>query len=507
MHIRLFILIAIFSSLANSELLSQQRQPNVIVFLVDDMGWQDTEVPFHTQRTKWNDLYRTPSMRRLAEEGMMFTQAYAHQNCTPSRISMLTGMSPLQHKVTSWTFQRDRNSSEGADTNLIQPAWNMNGLLPSPGPNAVYATTLPNLLKQKGYISVHIGKAHFGAYETAGADPLNLGFDINIGGTAAGQPGSYYGRTGFTNPRRNPDPWAVPHLEKYNGRKIYLTEALTLEAIRVMDSLHTKAKPFYLNMAQYAIHTPIQPDPRFVKKYYEIGLDSIEAAYASLIEGMDKSLGDIMDFLERKGIRENTVLVFMSDNGGLTDVSRSPVWRNTYNSPLRSGKTSGYEGGIRVPMIVKWPGTVSANTRNAQPVIIEDIFPTVLDIAGITDPVTVQKIDGKSLVPLLKGGRMNERCFFWHHPHARSRGSKDIAPFSAVRKGAWKLIYLHADKLFELYNLEDDISESTDLAGRYPAKVKDLAKALEQKLKSGGCEFMVGRGERQYSLMDIFDSF
>ncbi len=338
---------------------NDHKQPNIIFFLVDDMGWQDTSVPFWTEKTPLNLLYHTPNMEKMAAEGMKFTQAYASSVCSPTRVSLMTGMNAARHRVTNWTLKRNV-SEDHADDILKMPVWNMNGLQPVDSiENAVHATTLPQILKQNGYFTIHCGKAHWGAMNTPGANPLNLGFDLNIAGHAAGAPGSYQGEKNFGN--KNGDkqtlPWGVPGLGKYHGDTINLTEVLTLEAISAIQQAQKLNKPFFLNMSHYAVHTPLEADARFYKKYKNMGLEEPEARFASMVEGMDKSLGDLMAYLKNNDLDKNTLIVFMSDNGSLSASARGGTL-HSHNKPLKSGKGSAYEGGIREPMMVKWPGKV-----------------------------------------------------------------------------------------------------------------------------------------------------
>ncbi len=479
----LFSVALLFLFLSCNKETSNER-PNIIVFLVDDMGWQDTSVPFWEERTPFNDLYQTPNMERLARQGMKFTQAYSCSVCSPTRVSLMTGMNAARHRVTNWTLRKNTQSVRD-DEFLQQPEWNVNGMSPVEGTKrAVLATPLPDLLRDGGYKTIHVGKAHLGAIDTPGSDPLNLGFDINIAGHAAGAPGSYYGEQDFGNGNPNRTTWAVPGLSKYHGQDIYLTEALTLEAIEAMDSVVQTEKPFFLYMAHYAVHTPIQGDTRFVQKYYDAGIDSTEAKYASMIEGMDKSLGDLMDFLEEKGIDKNTAILFMSDNGGLSAVARGGE-KHTHNLPLSSGKGSAHEGGIREPMIVKWPEKVMPASKSETQVIIEDFFPTVLEIAGIEDYQTKQDIDGVSIVDVLEGSeRTNNRPLFWHYPNRWGPSGPGIASTSTVRSGDWKLIYYHKDRSFELFNLKEDIGETSNLVKSQPDKLKELARILTDYLRS-----------------------
>jgi arylsulfatase A-like enzyme len=464
---------------------SKEIQPNIIVFLVDDMGWQDTSVPFWDKKTPFNLRYKTPNMERMANEGMKFTQAYATPVCTPTRVSLISGMNAARHRVTNWTLRRNTHMVR-PPKGLIMPNWNVNGAQATDSiENAVHITPLPQLLKDNGYLTIHAGKAHFGALTTPGADPVTLGFDINIAGHAAGAPGSYYGTQNFANSKRKEGIWDVPGLEKYHGKDIYLTEAITQEALLAVDQAVEKKKPFYLYLAHYAVHTPIQGDPRYLQPYIDEGMDTVEAQYASMIEGMDKSLGDLMDYIDDKKLSDNTVIIFMSDNGGLSAVARGGE-RHTHNKPLSSGKGSVREGGIREPMLVKWPKVVNAGSSTNSFVIIEDFFPTLLEIANIPDVKTIQKVDGKSFLPILKGkvADNEERSLFWHYPNNWGPTGPGIGASSVIRKGDWKLIYYHIDGRFELFNLHNDIGESNNLIYDHPEIVVDLSKRLGNYLRS-----------------------
>lgn len=463
----------------------QTIKPNIILFMVDDMGWQDTSVPFWKDKTNFNKIYSTPNMVRLSKEGMKFTQAYATPVCTPTRVSLISGMNAARHRVTNWTFNRDKDPV-GPVKGLKHPIWNVNGAQPTDSiPHSVHITALPQILKDNGYQTIHVGKAHFGAILTPGANPKSLGFEVNIGGSSAGQPGSYYAKKNFKQSTDRNTRWDVKNLEKYHGKDIFLTEALTQEAIIAMDDAISIDKPFYLYMSHYAVHTPIQGDPRFEQKYIDKGLLPVEAKYASLIEGMDKSLGDIMNHLEKKGIADNTIILFMSDNGGLSAVARGGK-KHTHNKPLSSGKGSVHEGGIREPMLVKWPGITKENTTSDDFVIIEDFFPTILELAGITDAKTVQKIDGKSFTNILKGHRNTDtqRALFWHYPNNWGPTGPGIGATSTIRKGNWKLIYYHLNQNFELFNLANDIGETTNLTSKKKEKVKEMAVELGSYLRS-----------------------
>jgi arylsulfatase A-like enzyme len=451
---------------------TDNTKPNIIVFLVDDMGWQETSVPFYTEKTKLNERFHTPNMERLAEKGMLFTQAYASAVCSPSRVSLITGTNPAQHGVTCWTLRKGK-SPEYNHKKLDQANWNLNGLSPEPGTarSFYFPKTLPELLNQAGYRTIHVGKAHFGAKGTPGENPLNIGFDVNIGGHAAGGLGSYHGDKNFSAAWRNgSDIWDVPGLEKYHGRKINLTEALTIEANAAMETAVKDKKPFFLHMSHYTVHAPWEADRRFVDKYRGKGLSKTLVNHASMIESMDKSLGDILDKLEILGIEDNTVIVFISDNGAPSQM--------TPNLPLRGHKVTPYEGGVRVPMIVRWPGVTTQPQRNEQPVVIQDIYASALEWAGV--PEKQPKLtDSRSFLPLVRGETPGfKRNFVWHYPNFY-----DVEPFSIIRKGNWKLICFYNDQHRELYNLKEDIGETKDLADKYSEKVEELARNLGDYLR------------------------
>lgn len=458
-----------------------EPKPNIVFFLVDDMGWQETSVPFHTETTALNRRYHTPNMERLAAGGMKFTQAYASAVCSPSRVSALSGMNVARHRVTNWTLRKNV-SPDRANPRLTPPAWNLNGVCQEAGiERTTRVTPLPALLRQAGYRTIHTGKAHFGAKGTPGEDPLKLGFDVNIAGHAAGGPGSYWGLKNFSAAWRTQPPdriWDVPGLEAYHGKDINLTEALTLEAVKAVETAVAAKQPFYLYMSHYAIHAPWERDDRFYQKYISSGLKPSEAVLASMVESMDRSLGDLMAAFERLGIADRTLILFLSDNGSPAQCPR--------NLPLRGHKTTPYEGGIRVPMIVKWPGVTAPAGICREPVVIEDVFPTILDLGGaIWRDRTLQPVDGVSFVPMLKGaGRTApDRAFVWHFPH-----HYDQLPFSAIRQGPWKLIYHHLDRRRELFNLADDLGETRDLARDQPAKLAELSRLLADRLRAADAQ-------------------
>ncbi|MEG1400911.1 sulfatase [Bacteroides sp.] len=465
-----------------------QEKPNIILFLVDDMGWQDTSVPFWTERTVLNDTYRTPHMERLAAKGVKFTQAYACPVSSPSRVSLLTGANVAQHQVSNWTLYKDKGTDKPHKL-LTFGEWNYNGLSPVQDyPHAFYAKCLPLLLKENGYRSCIIGKAHLGAIDAPAADPLTIGFDYNIGGHAAGAMGSYLGENNYGNKEAGTwtKPWGVPSLEAYHGSDIFLTEALTREGCKFMEKSVADKQPFFLYMSHYAVHAPFVADKRFYQYYIDKGLSEKEAQYASLVEGMDHSLGALMDCLERAGVAENTIILFMSDNGGYSVGRGGEAAQRNY--PLRGGKGACFEGGIREPMIAYWPGITRPGTENATPVIIEDFFPTILEMGGVKEYQTPQRIDGVSFVKALKKGKTltKERPLYFHYPNNWGEQREDVGlPQSAIRKGDWKLIHYYETGINELYKLKEDISEKNNLIKdkRYAKKGASLAKELSNYLK------------------------
>lgn len=458
-----------------------QQPPNIVMFLVDDMGWQDTSEPFWTQLTELNKRYRTPNMERLAKRGMKFTNAYATPVCTPTRVSLMTGMNVTRHKVTNWTNYEKDKRSDYPDSTIMQEDWNWNGLSAVPGiPHTIHATPLPAVLQQAGYYTIHCGKAHYASNGTPAADPLQVGYDVNIAGHAAGHPASYLPEKQYGAANRS---HGVPGLEEFYNTDVFLTEALTRKALAALDKTR---KPFFLYMAQYAVHVPLEADKRFYQYYIDKGLEPAEAKYASLIEGMDKSLGDIMNYLDEKKLTENTIILFMSDNGGLSLAPPRMKPAHTHNLPLKAGKGSVHEGGIREPMIVSWPAVIKAGSVTETPVIIEDFFPTLLEVARASKARLVQKTDGKSFLPVLKDANVKqaERALVWHYPHrwipAEGPG---LHYYSAIRKGNWKLIYDQRNEKLSLYDLKTDIGEMHDLAAEQPGMVKVLAKELTVYMK------------------------
>lgn len=451
-----------------------QGRPNLVVVLVDDLGWQDTSLAFGVTGERPQAHFRTPNLERLASQGLCLTQGYAAAPvCTPTRTSLMTGLSPAQSHITYWTLRKDKDNSS-PHANLRAPAWRMNGLRAG-------ETTLPGLLSAAGYCTIHVGKSHLSALDTAGADPRALGFEVNIAGHAAGAPGSYYGMHQFRSAGRkgksNASDWDVPGLEPYHDQEVFLTEALSIEACRAVRESVEQKRPFYLQFNPYAVHTPIMPNAKYLAKY--AGMDAREAAYASMVEGVDQALGALMATLDQLGVADNTMLVFTSDNGGLSALARGGE-RHTHNAPLRSGKGAAYEGGVRVPWVVRWPGVVTSGSTRSEPVVTQDLFPTLLAAAGVAVPEEhAAKLDGRDLGPLLRGESFEAvRPLVWHQPHFWGPTGPGIEPYTALRLGDEKLIWFHDGRRLELYDLAQDIGEEHDLADAQPERVGALATVL-----------------------------
>lgn len=477
MQIAIRYLLALAAFCTGSVCNATEKPPNLLFFFVDDMGWQDTSVPFHSEPTALNRDYRTPNMAKLASRGLRFTNAYACSICSPSRVSLMTGQNAARHKVTCWTLRKDTSPARPGKQ-FLPTNWNLNGLQPAGDATqrSIAQECLPELLRKGGYRTIHAGKGHFGAQGTPGANPLNLGFDVNIAGSYMGGPGSYHGDHNFSAAWRGGGSiWDVPGLEKYHGQEINLTEAVTREAIRAVEKAVVDKTPFYLYMSHYAVHAPFEPDRRFLPNYANENWNQHKKKYASMIESMDKSLGDLLKTIDRLGVTEETIVIFMSDNG-------SPQ-NNPRNLPLRGHKISGYEGGNRVPLIINWPGVTAEGKRNATPVIIEDIFPTLLELAHLEAP----DCDGQSWVPILKDNTAppeTPRELLWHYPNFYNQ-----PPYSSLRLGDWKLLYWHRNQSFELFNLATDIGETTNLASKHPDRLRDMATRLDQQLKDKNAQF------------------
>lgn len=501
-----------------------QDKPNIITFIIDDMGWLDTSVAFGEEVYPHNLRHDTPNIARLAEEGVIMTSAFACPVSSPSRTSMMSGMNAAHTRITNYlAMVKDKNPdasntpSEKLDDTVERTDWNVNGIQPagmSDIGHCVHVTPYPQILKDNGYYTIHTGKSHWAPGGTAAASPYNMGFCVSVAGHVVGKGWGYYAENNYRNVPGNYNQLTIQNMTEYLGSSTHLTEALTLESLKTLDYPIDNGIPFYLNFCHFAVHTPILSDPRFYQKYIDRGMDEGQARFASMCEGVDKSLGDLMAYLEKKKVLDNTIIVFMSDNGGNSENLSKGGERHTQNSPLREGKASCYDGGTRVPMIVYWKGKIAAGTRLNTPVVMEDIYPTILEMAGIDNYKTVQNLDGKSIVSLLtKGSKavrkaMNkglitnqkeansyvipesvsgidpEREVLAHYPHQwKPYQLHDIDYLSSLRKGDWKIVYRHRQQTLELYNTRQDITERNDLSGTNPEKLQEMAQALTAKLK------------------------
>lgn len=513
---------------------AQQQRPNIIFFLVDDFGWVETSLPFGDEVTANNRMFHTPNMERLAARGAMLTNAYACSVSTPTRTCLMTGMNSAHMGITSFSslykdIVPDAIGGHPGSTNenlgdiFAHPEWNYNCLCPAHLESekdlyglhhTLYATPLPQLLRDSGYHTIHVGKAHWAPAGTPGSNPYNMGFVVNIAGAQNGHPKSYQPEDNFGNLPGQGDYGSVMNMSQYYGSGVHLTEAITREALRTLDHPLRQGIPFFLYFAHYTNHTPIQRDDRFYQRYIDQGLDEGQAKYASMVEGMDKSLGDVLDFIDGRGIADNTVIIFYSDNGPHSVGGEKGGELHTQALPLREGKGSVYEGGIRVPMMVCWPGHVAAGTRLNTPVNTPDFFPTFLELAGVTDPQTVQTVDGESMVKLFTDGSQyvaraaeagkirdrkdanafripesvsglaDDRGLIFHYPHQlRYEDQDDIDFLSALRRGDWKLVYrMHTGEL-ELYNLRDDIGEHSNVAAGNRELTRSMASELSDRLR------------------------
>lgn len=422
-------------------------KPNIVFILADDLGWTDLGV-------MGSDYYETPHIDRLAAEGLLFDNAYAAAaNSAPSRACMMTGMYTPRHGVytVSPPDRGDRTRRK---------------LIPIANTDDVRAdfVTIAEALQQQGYQCGHIGKWHLGD-DADGTGPLSQGFIWNVGGNRAGAPYSYF------------YPYCLPnkskcHLGLDEGTPgEYLTDRLTDEAISFMR--HHKEGPFFLHLSHHAVHTALQAPAPIVDKYRHkpIGKYHTNPVYAAMIEKLDDGVGKICRAIQELGIEENTIIIFYSDNGG-----SEPV---TDNYPLRGGKGMPYEGGSRVPLIMKWSGKIPAGTRTSIPVTGVDFYPTFVHLAK---GKIAKNLDGKDIFKVVKN-KDTERDLFWHFPaylESYLNGGKDFRarPYSSIRSGEWKLIYNYEDHSIELYDLKEDLGETKNMAELNPQKKKELYKRL-----------------------------
>lgn len=432
-----------------------ETRPNIVFVLADDLGWTDVNVfdPKH------RGYYETPHIDKLASQGMMFTQAYTNgANCAPTRAALMSGQ--------YYPHQPIYTVGSSGQGKLI-PAENATHLPPD-------KITIAEALKEGGYTNTLIGKWHIGSPGRTG--PKEQGFDINIGGYLAGNPSRWEG--GYFRPNNN------PYIDDA-GENEYLTDYLTRKAVSFIQN--HQDEPFYLQLSYYTPHSPLQAPQALKEKYQQkegVGGHN-NATYAAMIESLDRGVGRLMDVLDRLDIADETIFIFYSDNGGrggYQDLGRKDNGI-TDNSPLKAGKSSFYEGGIRVPLIVRWPDVVEPGTQSDEPVISIDFYPTLLEAAGLEKPEGYL-LDGVSLMPLFEStdGTLDREVLYWHFPGYPNNAWR-TSPVSVIRWGPWKLMKFYEGNRLELYNLENDLSEQHNLANEKPEKRRQLHDRLKHWLE------------------------
>ena len=432
----IFLLSTMCGAHARAEL---PMRPNILFIMIDDLGWMDLHV-------QGNDAVSTPNIDRFATEGMRFTDAYAAAPVwSTTRAPIRTGLAPARLQLTNHTPDQERFTPDNAK------------LLPAPMHQHLKADyrTLAEELRDVGYATAFMGKWHLSGREDdqATREPQAQGFDINIGGCNFGGPPTFF------------DPYKIPHLgPRKQGQ--YLPERLADEAIAFMKGGHGE-KPFLLCLWNYTVHWPMEAPPALLEKYAgHKGAGLNDTRYGAMIEGMDMAIGRVLAALDELSLRDETLVIFTSDNGGYGGVAD--------NRPLRADKGHLFEGGIRIPLIVRWPGVVEAGSISSVPVISTDWFPTLLEIGGAKP---AQLSDGESLLPLLRGkGGLRRDCLFFHYPnYAFHRGNR---LGGAIRKGDHKLIEIFVDGSLGLYNLRVDLGETRNLAAENSELAEDLARRL-----------------------------
>ncbi len=438
--------IAVFAFVLTSTLSQAaiSSTPNVIVILADDLGWTDLGC-------FGSDLYETPYLDVFASEGIKFTQNYsACTVCSPTRAAMLTGKYPARLHITDWIPGQMPDNPM-----LLVPDWTK--FLPHE------EVTLAEVLKSAGYSTATIGKWHLG---TQSHYPETQGFDLNIAGSDKAAPPSFHA------------PWKIPTIAEGRDGE-YLTDRLAEEAVKIIEE--SPDKPFFLYLPHFAVHTPIQGRADIVAKYQsklKLHHRHRNIEYAAMVESLDAAVGSVLSKLKDLELDDRTIVIFTSDNGGL--ITRE----TTTNAPLRYGKASAYEGGVRVPMIIRWPGVIQPGRVSDTPVITMDIYPTVLELAGIANLKSSSStgdsgMDGQSLVPLLReSGKISDRDLFWHYPHHQHYQLGGTMPYGAVRSGDFKLIEFFNDMHVELYDLAHDTGEERDLSNLQPERTAKLRERL-----------------------------
>lgn len=434
--------------------------PNVVIMLADDLGWADT-TPYGA------DLHETPNLAHLASESVRFTNAYAAAPvCSPTRASIMTGKSPARLNMTVWYEQ---SQSPPANMPLIPPV--TRGDLPHA------ELTIAEVLHERGYRTAHIGKWHLG---TAGFYPETQGFDINIGGAFWGAPQTFFypyrGSKRFGGEFRY-----VPHMEGGKPGE-YLTDRLGTEAVRFIED--AKSAPFFLNLWFHNPHTPIEAKEELARHYASRVRPEGKhrnPVYAAMIHSLDENVGRVLRKLDETGLADRTIVIFASDNGGYIGKFDGETVTNNY--PLRSGKGSLYEGGIRIPMLVRRAGAKAKGGVCHEPVVTTDLLPTIVELTGSSVPDSTRAaLEGQSLMPLLENadGSLPREDLFFHYPHYYATTS----PVSAIRSRDWKLLFYYEDRRTELYNLAKDPGENSDLSKEMPAKARELQTRLQSWLNS-----------------------
>ena len=415
------------------------KQMNILFILMDDLGWHDTQ-PYG------NTFIDTPNLTKFAAESSRFTNAYAAcPVCSPTRASIMTGKYPAKLHLTDWIPGR----KQWPYAKLLGPAFEQQ--LP------LSETTIPEVLG-KTYRSAAIGKWHLGG---EGFSPKDQGFGINIGGTQAGSPAKYFG------------PYSLPNLTLEPGE--FLTRRLSLEGDKFIRA--EPKQPFFLYEAHFTVHLPLAAPPELIEKYKKRDIGDCDPTYCAMVETADESVGSLLRAVEESGQSDRTIVVFFSDNGGVRYQAKRPT-PITNNTPLRAGKGHLFEGGIREPLIIRWPGVTRPGSVIDTPVSSIDFLPTFCDAVGATPP---RGMDGVSLRPLLEGKSVAERPLFWHYPHYSDQGGR---PSGAVRLGEWKLIEFYEDNRTELYNLKDNPGERSNLVVKEAKKAEQLRKLLVEWRKS-----------------------
>ncbi len=431
-----------------------RKKPNVVLIVVDDMGWTDLT-------TYGSDFYQTPNIDKLAQDGIKFTDSYATCTvCSPTRASLMTGKYPARLHLTDWITGHERLYGK-----MMIPKWTQY-LVPE-------EHTLAETFKDNGYQTYHVGKWHLGDEETDW--PEYHGFDKNIAGFKAGSPKAHKGG-GYFSPYNNPRLKDGPENE-------YLTERLTDEVEQIIEE--NKKTPFFINYWFYNVHAPLQAKQNKIDKYTALVDPSkrhTNPTYAAMVEHVDEAVGRVLETLKKNGLEENTLVILTSDNGGL--VSN----KITNNSPLRSGKGDMYEGGVRIPLIMKWTNKIKANTISNIPSTSADLYPTIMELIGLTfSKGKKQQFDGISLSKhVLGGSKPSPRNIYWHYPHYHRQGA---VPYSAVRSGDWKLIRNYESNTTELYNLKADIGEKNNLINKQATIANKLIADLDKWLKNVDAQY------------------